>query len=209
MQKLILFFIAAVSITSCSLFGIQSEEKPTYKVLLKEDQYEIRSYPPALIAKVTVDGPYKDARSKAFKILAGYIFGKNKGENSISMTSPVEIKKESTKIAMTSPVEIKKESNKYTMAFFMPKKYTLETLPKAIDTRIIFEMSNPKIVASLQYSGSNTKAMSEEKSLELRDWINKIPEYKSTKGYSFLGYNPPWTLPFMRRNEVHILVNKK
>ena len=206
---LITLIIAVTYLTSCSLVGMQNEEKPSYKVILSDQSFEIREYPEALVAQVTVSGPYKDARTKAFKILAGYIFGKNKGDSEISMTSPVQIKQEPTKIAMTSPVEIKQTNGKYTMAFFMPKKFTLETLPEAIDKRIVFKVTKSKLTVSIVYSGSNTKELSTEKHLELRNWLNAMTEYVGEEGHSFYGYNPPWTLPFMRRNEVHINIVKK
>jgi len=193
-------------ITSCSFIGIQSEEGPKYKVLKKESQFEIRQYEPYIVAKTTVRGDFKESTRKAFRILAGYIFGKNKGEKKISMTSPVEIESSSSKIPMTSPVEMSYSDGNYTMAFSMPSKYSIDTLPKPLDERIKFEEIPQKIIASHQYSWLSSKKRNDKKAEELRKWLKKQTNYKVLSNYRYAGYNPPWTIPFFRRNEVHILI---
>ena len=104
-----------------------------------------------LVQKVKVQGNYNESSSKAFKILAGYIFGKNKGERSVSMTSPVQMKTVPTTMAMTSPVELTQEDQFFTMAFVMPAKYSLQQLPEPIDKNIIFEEIPPKKIAAFQF----------------------------------------------------------
>ena len=200
--KIILFLSL---LPGCSFFGIQTEETPKYKVLVKNERFEIRKYAPYVVAKTSVKGDYKSSSSKAFRILAGYIFGKNKTKEQISMTSPVEMKSE--KIAMTAPVQMSEQNDMMTMAFSMPSKYKLEGLPTPDDNRITFERVPAKIVASIQFSGlrSDKKIMNKEK--ELRQWLEKYPQYQVTQEISYAGYNPPWTIPIFRRNEVHIKLN--
>lgn len=190
-------------LTSCSLFGIQNEESPKYKILHKEDQFEIREYSSYIVAKTTVKADFDDASGKAFRILAGYIFGKNEGDQKISMTSPVEMNSKSEKIAMTSPVQMQKNAKSYTMAFSMPSKYTMETLPKPLDKRIIFEKVEAKLIASHEFSWLSSQEKNDKKAAELKDWMKKFSEYRINSTYSYAGYNPPWTIPFLRRNEVH------
>jgi len=194
--------------SSCSLVGVGSEEQPSYDVLLKNDQNEIRKYKPYLVAKVTIDGSFKEAQSKGFKILAGYIFGKNKSQEKIAMTSPVIQKPEelSEKISMTAPVLIapEKEENRWSMTFSMPSKYSLETLPKPEDERIIIEKVESRLIAAHVFSGFWNQEKIEKKGDELLKWLEQKKKYTPTSSPMFAGYNPPWTLPFFRRNEVLI-----
>ena len=186
--------------------GIQNEESPKYTILLKEGDFEIRQYSSYVIAETTIDGDFDNASGDAFRILAGYIFGKNKGEAKIAMTSPVEMEQNATKIAMTSPVEMQQDDNRFTMRFSMPSQYKIEDLPEPLDSRITFEMIEPEVRASNRYSWLSSKTRSLKKSQELRVWLNKQSDYTANKDYVYAGYNPPWTLPFLRRNEVHIVL---
>ncbi len=202
MKKITL--ILPILMTSCSFFGIQNGEGPKYEVLVKEGHFEIRKYESYIIAKTTVKGSFDDSSGEAFRILAGYIFGKNKGKMKIAMTSPVEVEQKSVKIAMTSPVEMSQAGDSYTMAFSMPSQYTMETLPKALDNRIVFKQVESRIVASHRYSWFSSQKKNNKKAKKLREWLKKNSQYKASKDYTYAGYNPPWTIPFLRRNEVHI-----
>jgi hypothetical protein len=196
--------LSLIFLTSCSLFGIQDEEGPKYEVLVSDGDFEIRRYAPYIIAKTTVSGSYEESSGKAFRILAGYIFGKNEGEKKIAMTSPVEVNNKPMKIAMTSPVEMSEDKDSFTMAFSMPSKFSLEELPKPIDKRISFEQVPIKVVAAHRYSWLSSKKKNDKKAKELREWLKNYPQYKPLLDYSYAGFNPPWTIPFLRRNEVHI-----
>ncbi len=189
----------------CSIFGKGSEEQPSYKIVAKQDNKEIRKYDSYIIAKTTVSGSFKDAQSEGFRILASYIFGKNKSQQKISMTAPVVQKSESEKISMTAPVVISPNQNKtWTMTFSMPSKFTLETLPLPIDERVKLEKVEEKLIAALTFSGFWNESKNSEKALELTKWLKDYEEYKITSSAMFAGYNPPWTLPFLRRNEMLI-----
>ncbi len=192
----------------CSLFGKGSEEQPTYKIVAKQDNKEIRKYDSYLIAKTTVSGSFKDAQREGFRILAGYIFGKNKSQQKIAMTAPVVQKSESEKISMTAPVVISPNENKtWTMTFSMPSKFTLETLPLPTDERVKIEKVEEKLVAALTFSGFWNESKNAEKALELTEWMKGYQEYQITSSPMFAGYNPPWTLPFLRRNEMIVELN--
>lgn len=199
-----LLYLNVVLLTSCSLVGIQSEEGPSYSVLLKKDNFEIRKYKSYIMAEVTVDGDYHESSKKSFRILAGYIFGKNIEKSKVSMTSPVSIKRESKRISMTSPVRITKKSEGYTMGFSMPSIYTLDTLPTPIDKRITFRRVESKTLASHRFSWFSSKDRNESKARELKSWLKNLKEYEYEDSYFYAGYNPPWTIPFFKRNEVLI-----
>lgn len=197
--------------TGCSLFGIRSEEQPAYEVLHKQDKKEIRKYRSYIIAKTTVEGTFEEAQSKGFKVLAGYIFGKNKSQKKIAMTAPVVQKPDepSEKIAMTAPVVIASNSEgqdtkvgSWTMTFSMPSKFTLDSLPIPDDKRITIERVAPKFVAAYTYTGFWNESKNQRKGEELLNWLGKNNRYTVISRPMFAGYNPPWTLPFFRRNEM-------
>jgi hypothetical protein len=204
-QKLFLGTLMGLLSSSCSLFGRGSEEQPSYTVVAKQDNKEIRKYASYIVAKTTVSGTFKDAQGQGFRILAGYIFGKNKSQQKIAMTSPVVQKSESQKISMTAPVVISPNENKtWTMTFSMPSKFTLETLPVPIDERVKLEKVEEKLVAAITFSCFWNESINATKALELTDWMKGYQEYQITSPPMFAGYNPPWTLPFLRRNEMLI-----
>jgi len=202
-------FIALLS-TGCSLFGKNSVEEAKYKVIVHEDRNEIRLYSSAIVAKTTIRGPFKEAQNDGFRLLAGYIFGKNKSNEKIAMTAPVVQTSKSEKIAMTAPVVMSPGNDKeWTMTFTMPSKYTLETLPVPTDKRVQIERSEERSVAAVTFTGLWSEETNREKAEQLKDWLKKFPEYEITSGPMFAGYNPPWTLPFFRRNEMLFEIKKK
>lgn len=205
----IFFTLILLSLSSCSVFGIQDEEGPDYEVLKKSGPFEIRRYAPHIIAKVSVEGNYDESSGKAFRILAGYIFGDNSVEKEISMTSPVKVEENSQKISMTSPVKTSQNGQNLTMAFSMPAKYELNDLPRPNDKRITFEKISSKLIACHEFSWLSSSKKNKQKAEELREWVEKNKKYRARPGYSYAGYNPPWTLPPFRRNEVHIEVRIK
>ena len=73
----------------CTVFGVRTVEEPSYQVILQQENKEIRRYDPNIVAKTNIKGEYKEAQNEGFKILAGYIFGKNKKNVDIAMTAPV------------------------------------------------------------------------------------------------------------------------
>lgn len=202
-MKLLIKMIIVFSMSSCSLFGIQSEEGPNYQVLRKKGDFEIRKYESYIVAKTTVEGSYDNASEVAFKRLAGYIFGKNRNDKKLSMTSPVKVE-QSKEIAMTSPVKVSSKDDGYTMSFFMPSKYKMSELPTPLDDRVKLEKVKSKTVATHRFTWLSSKKRNDKKAQELRRWLNTVKEYKAKQGYTYAGYNPPWTIPFLKRNEIHI-----
>ncbi len=140
-------------------------------------------------------------------MLAGYIFWGNTTKQSIAMTAPViDINTVSEKIAMTVPViDITEGNDTHIVQFSMPKKYTLETLPKPNDTNISFIKIPKTTKAVLRYTGWATewevKAKKELLSTYLkRDELTQVGEMISAQ------YNPPLSFPFLRRNEIMVEV---
>lgn len=201
--------LGTVVLAGCSLFGIRSGyEQPRYEVVdHAEGGVEIRRYGPRLAADTTVEGDSAEAgRSAAFRILAGYIFGANRSKNEVAMTAPVEVQAGSRKIAMTAPVETAPAgADRYTMRFFLPSHLTLATAPEPSDPRVRLAMVPEEILAVLRYTGSRA----DERIVARRDELLRALErsaWRPTAEPVSLFYDPPWTLSFLRRNEVAVPV---
>ena len=190
--------------SACSFIGIRREETPAYKILEKEDNKEIREYQPYIKASVTVSGSYDDAVELAFKKLAGYIFGKNKKQKPLPMTAPVLIKTESQPIPMTAPVLIQQTNDLLTMSFIMPAKFTLQELPIPDDHDISFATTEKQLFAVIRFNGRISQKTHQKHQKELSQWLRQFKSYKENGTGFFAGYDPPWTIPFLRRNEVMI-----
>ena len=206
MRILLLLPVFLIS-TSCSLFGINSEEGPEYQIQYGDHNFEIREYSSYIVAQTKVKGSFKESQNSAFRILAGYIFGKNKSKTKISMTSPV-IQEKSQNIAMTSPVIHQKEGDFYTMSFMMPSEYKMEDLPAPLDDRITFRLMPSRVIAALRYTWWSNEERTRKKSVELVSLLEENGAYAIMGQPFYAGYNPPWTLPFLRRNEVMVEVYK-
>jgi hypothetical protein len=180
-------------------------EEPVFKTVLQEASFEVRDYPPLLVAEVKVSGDQKEAASKGFRLLAGYLFGGNKRRQSIAMTAPVAQAQASEKIALTAPVTQIKDANAWVVRFTMPKGYSLETLPQPNDPQVKLRALPASRFAVLQFSGLAEKDDVAAKTAELQNRIIKH-KLRPTGPVSLAQYNPPWTLWFMRRNEVMVEV---
>ncbi|HEY0330611.1 MAG TPA: heme-binding protein [Rhodopseudomonas sp.] len=203
MLQSVLNVLQSVVFGMISIFGINlGTEQPRYEVLARiGDSIEIRRYPPRLAAETTVPGNSGNPRGEAFRIVAGYIFGANAGKQKIAMTSPVEITSPGQKIAMTAPVEVGKAADGLVMRFFMPGEFTRAQLPEPSDPRVRLVELPAATVAALRFSGSIGDAAVAARTAEL---INALAatEWRAAGEATALFYNPPWTLPFLRRNEV-------
>ena len=166
----------------------QSIEEPRYTVRESVGNVEIRQYAPVIQAVTTL--PDNSHTSEGFRRLAGFIFGDNDQQQTIAMTAPVQ-----ETLGVTRPV----------MAFTMPGQYTLEDLPTPQDSRITFHEVPARAVAVVSFSGGAT-------STRVARFESELLENLKSNGIEIAGdatlnqYNPPWTLPFLRRNEIMIEV---
>ena len=182
-------------------------EKPDYKVFQSVQNIEIRQYEPMIIAEVEVDGKREDAIRDGFRLLADYIFGNNTVQQVISMTAPVQ-QKENQKIAMTAPVQQQSTGKSWRMSFVMPSKYSMDSLPVPNNNRVRLKGILAKKFVVIEFSGTNSNENVTEHKNQLMNYIeeNQIKINDSPK-YAF--YNPPWSLPVLRRNEVMIEINQQ
>jgi effector-binding domain-containing protein len=182
-------------------------EQPKYRVVETLDgDIEVREYADRIAAETTVEAnDLSVARSQGFEIIAGYIFGNNWEKQSIAMTAPVAINSSGKSISMTSPVEVNSQNGAMTMRFFMPASYSMESLPQPTDSRVKLVDVPKESVAVLRYSGSTKGSIIIEKTSALLNRL-KSSGWKVTGPPSAYFYNPPWTIPFLRRNEVMVVV---
>ena len=203
---------AALGITFCitlllALTSMPSHaiEEPTYSVVQKTELFEVRQYEPYLVAEVLVPGPASQAGSQGFSLLGGYIFGKNKGERKLQMTAPVTQTPVEppapVKLEMTAPVTQAATPGGFLVQFVMPKGYTLATLPEPLDAKVKLREVPGNRVAVIRFSGSWSQSLYDEKLQTLRSAIAAAGLATDGEPVSSR-YNSPFSLPFMRRNEI-------
>ena len=208
-KKLMWWMIAvvAVALLGAALWGpiVSNVEQPKYNVVESSGSIEIRDYTPMIVAEAQVSGDRHEAIGKGFRIIADYIFGNNTAAQKVPMTAPVT-QQGSEKIAMTAPVPPPGDGNSWTVRFVMPDSYTMETLPKPNNPAVSLKEIGAKRFAVIRFSGMGGKDSLRRHTKKLNDFIsaeNLTP--LSAPTYAF--YNPPWTLPFLRRNEVMVEVS--
>jgi effector-binding domain-containing protein len=177
-------------------------ENTQYTVVESKEKYEVRLYPAHIVAQAVVKGTYSEALNQGFRIVAGYIFGGNTKKESIAMTAPViEQSSKAESIAMTAPVMATIEGESHTIAFGMPKTYTLDTLPTPTDSRVKIVTIPEKKMAVIRFSWIRTDARVQSKKQELLAALKK-DNVVAVGDPQYAGYTAPWTPPWMTRNEV-------
>lgn len=175
-------------------------EQPKYTVTRSDGAIEVRDYGALIAAEVEVSGERRAAINEGFRLVAAYIFGANKPNAKITMTAPVEQQAKQT-IAMTAPVTQQSRDNSWTVRFIMPESWTMETLPTPTDDRVKLVPLPAKQMVVIRFSGVATDASIAAKTSDLRRFAAN--HNLSVRGEPVLAfYNPPWTLPFFRRNEI-------
>ncbi len=193
------------------LVGIRAgTEQPPYEVVGRVGDAEIRRYAPQIAAEAVVEGPVETARNEGFRRVAGYIFGDNTAKASVAMTAPVVQGREpsggSQSIAMTSPVvQQPAGAGSWSIQFIMPSKYTMATLPQPNDPRVRLVEIPARTFAVVRFSGLGREdaVARHEKAL---DAALAGSSWRAVGEPVTWYYDPPWTVPILRRNEVARLV---
>ena len=208
MTRNILLLSFFIIFTSGCTGVIGDYEEPDYKLVKSYGDIEIREYKPYIVAEVTVEGDRGDAVSKGFRPLGGYIFGDNIAKKDIDMTVPVAQEEVSEKIEMTAPVSQEQVEDKiWKITFKMPEIYQeISQLPKPINDDVKFRKVKPHKAAVIKFSGRHTDENFAQNTEKLISFLNdnKI-KHSGILRYAY--YNPPWTLWFLRRNEVMVEIN--
>jgi DNA gyrase inhibitor GyrI len=196
--------IVAVVLLGAALWGpiVSNVEHPKYTLVERSGAIEIRDYAPIIVAETEVRGDRREAISKGFRLIADYIFGNNTAAQKVQMTAPVT-QQDSKKIAMAAPVTQQGDGNTWRVRFIMPSKYTMETLPKPNNPAVVLKEIPGKRFAVIRFSGMGGKDSLDRHTKEVQEFISATQLTPlSSPTYAF--YNPPWTLPFLRRNEVMV-----
>ncbi len=212
--------------------ALMATEEPSHRVIKTYPAFELRRYAPHLVAETVVDAGFDKAGNRAFGRLADYILGKNRGEQKIEMTAPVtqqpadpggggertEQQAGGQKIEMTAPVTQRPAGNapsttavgadRYVVSFVMPQRFTLESLPEPIDPRIELRREPERLMAVRRYSGRWTKENYQREERELLQAVRKHG-YEPVGTPIYARYNSPFSLWFMRRNEVMVEVRER
>jgi hypothetical protein len=159
-------------------------ETPKYKVVRRIGNVEIRQYPALILATTKIKA--EEASNEAFGIIAGYIFGGNDANRQISMTAPV----------MTT-----NEKDIFSMSFVMPSSFDIGSLPKPTSKNIILQRKKPSRFAVIKFSGYVNKGKLSKYAELLKSSLDKN-RIKFKGNPILMRYNPPWTLPFLRKNEI-------
>jgi hypothetical protein len=198
--------IAAIALTVLGAAILESKlssvEQPKYRVVEKDGNIEFRDYAPMIVAETEVSGEQYKALGVGFRAIAGYIFGGNSSSQKVAMTAPVT-QQRSEKIAMTAPVTQQEEGGIERVRFVMPAGYTLETLPKPTNPAVTLKEIGSKRFVVIRFSGFAGEGNLARRTAELNAFVSaKHLRVLSAPTYAF--YDPPWTLPFLRRNEVMV-----
>jgi hypothetical protein len=209
--------------TGCSVFGVRSTEEPRYSVIDQLGPVEIRRYDARAAAETIVDAAESEARSIGFRRLAGYIFGGNAARQSIAMTAPVAQGQAQggngagERIAMTAPVAQAPApapaatpgqvagSAGWVIRFFLPAGVTAANAPVPNDKSVHVVTVPPETVAVLRYSGWYSAADIGAANAKLFQGLQGSPWHPTGAPVAWF-YDPPWTLPFLRRNEAVVTV---
>ena len=201
--------IVAIVLGTVSIFSAAKAERvaePPFTLITRDGDFEIRDYQTQIVAEVNVRGNLSEASNRGFNPLAGYIFGGNAPRAKIAMTAPVT-RQQGERIAMTAPVTRQASGDAWKVRFIMPAGSTLATMPRPNDPNVRLFEETGKRYAVLKFSGLGSTNAFARKTSELTAILtrrNLTPIGKPV----FASYDPPWTLPFMRRNEVWLELSK-
>jgi hypothetical protein len=197
------FGVPLIVAFALTLFSMPSRaiEEPDYRVVRQLADIEVRQYEAYTVAEVVVAGPAAEAGTQAFGILAGYIFGKNKGERKFAMTAPVTQAPVPKKLEMTAPVTQIAVPTGFLVQFVLPKGVMVASAPEPMDARVQIREVSPSLVAVIRYSGLWTDANYNEHLAKLQEGL-RAADLPWTGEPVYSRYNAPFTPWFMRRNEI-------
>jgi hypothetical protein len=198
------------------VFGGEAADEPEYRAIEQDGDVEIREYDGFTVAETTVMAPFDEATGAGFRRLFGYISGGNRSKRKIEMTAPVLTEPKGERIAMTAPL-LAQPSNEmrevtasslnpegdegWTIAFVLPEGFTAASAPAPTDPRVTLRDFPSRRVASIKFSGRFRSATAEVKRQFLADWLASRG-LSHSGDWQVAGYNPPWTIPALRRNEI-------
>lgn len=197
--------LAGLLSSGCALFGGQAAPEPEYTVAVSEPPFEIRDYPPLAVATTTVSGDYDQAVDAGFRRLFDYIRGANRPAAEIPMTAPVITEPAGRDIPMTAPVITEERGDAWQVMFVLPPDMDAGDAPRPTDPEVQIDTLPERRVAVVGFSGFLDAENIAEQRSRLARWLEGRGEQPAGP-WQAAGYHPPWTLPWLRRNEVMVPV---
>ncbi|MDE0343620.1 MAG: heme-binding protein [Deltaproteobacteria bacterium] len=203
----------ALFISACSVFGGKAAKEPGYRVLLEDSGIEIREYETYAVAWTTAPGSFDEAVETGFQRLFEYITGGNVGATDIDMTATVLTEPETLKAAaiVAEPERRNDDSGPtalagpsiggWSISFVLPAGYTAETAPVPKSADVSIGDVAARCVASIRFSGALGEEAGEVERQSLERWLG-ARDLEHAGDWQIAGYNSPWTIPMLRRNEV-------
>ncbi len=179
----------------------QAVEEPLWSLVERDGAFEVRDYAPTVVAETAATGERGSAINEGFRRLARFIFGGNAPNQSIAMTAPVAQRREGERIAMTAPVAQARSANAWIVTFYMPPGSRLDAMPRPLDDSVTLREIPARRMAVLRFSGLATQSNLDANAETLRQRLAERGE-RAIGPVTYAFYNPPWTLPWARRNEV-------
>lgn len=189
-----------------SVFGIRIEKEPAYREIVKQGTKSIRSYSAYVIVKTQQMGDLRNDEKESFYKLFNYISGENEEQEKMPMTAPVLQGRPTQKIAIASPV-LPYNKQGWDMSFVLPQNYSPKNAPTPSDASLKLDYIPAQIVGVIRYSGAVNESRINSLFLELKQWLES-QGYQVVSDLRSARYDPPFTLPFLRRNEIHVDVVK-
>lgn len=178
------------------IFGLRLGEEPEYYLIRSNGEKEIRKYSNLHLATISV--PFNEspevAETKAYQALSAYLLGKNESAEHIEMTATI----------LREVTKLDEDDGFLTMSFILPNKYNLKNAPLPNDRRIKLHQKPAQMVACRSFNGPTDEKKVQKYSSELREWLGQYSSYRVDSQVKLAVYNRPQTLPFLRKNEVHI-----
>lgn len=182
-------------------------EEPAYQVVRNIDAVEVREYSPYVAAEVLISGAASDAGNAAFPILAGYIFGKNKGQKKFAMTAPVTQTAKPMKLKMTAPVTQSAAQGGSVVQFVLPRGVTLDSAPEPLDARVKLREVPARRVAVIRFSGLWSDANYDRHLAELQQTLRSANQAWTGEPV-YARYDAPFMPWFLRRNEIWLSIDR-
>jgi effector-binding domain-containing protein len=209
-MRRILVILAGLASAATPSMADSDVEHARYSVITTDGPIEIREYAPQIVAETTIAGEREEAIREGFRRLAGYIFGDNAPREKVAMTAPVVQSPKGEKIAMTAPVDQSSDgtgANAWRVRFTMPAEYELSSLPQPNNSAVRLSELPAKRVAAIRFSGLASEGDLVENERKLLDFARaQRLTIVGSPHYAF--YDPPWTLPWNRRNEVMVEIGR-
>ena len=206
-------FMSQLMVGACSVVGIRDgTPEPAATVVDHVGDVQIRRYDPVLVAETVVQGNQEAVRSEGFRRLAAYIFGRNVRHDLIGKTATTT-QATSQAIAMTAPVAQTEASGEesgqaWVIRFFLPAGMTEATAPRPLDARVVLVAVPARTMAVLRFSGVATPNAVAAQASRL-DALLARGRWRPDGPPVTWFYDPPWTLPPFRRNEVARAVQER